>query len=967
MRLLPKFITENIKITKAFDKTQQPEEKVDDIEKMGCSEYEMFLGQEYYFNTIYGTTLNKQKHINEYREMAMFPEVAEALDQICDEAIVHNDQGDIVSLQFDDEKLSKNNNKVKNIQKEFDYVMTNVLDFNDNAFNLFRKFYVEAELYGEMVINPKSPKQGIKRVVLLPPETVFPQYDEYHNIEKYVQKIDGTTNKQTGQAKLIEFSPNQIAYINSGIYGCNKMMPLSFIERAKVAYRQLKWMEDALVIYRIVRAPERRVFTIDVGNLPKKKAEQYMKDIVRRYKQKKIYNPTTGEIDVGKQVLCLDLKTNISLLDGRELPLTKIIEEYENGKQLETYSINEKSGEIVPGKIKWAGITRKNAKVLEVTLDNGKKEIVTPDHKFIMHDLSTKRADEMIEGDSIRALYRKESSKDEKELNGYDMYFDEISNEWKYTHRLISNYYGLLSEDKRTTHHIDFDKKNNNSDNLIGMNSKQHWIYHSSIMEERWETLSEENRKKWCKNIGIGSAISWKTEEHRKNNKIGHNIFWNSKQGKVAKEILSKNATKYNIEQKKAQHMCLIYNGSELHKEHNKNRRIGQNKRWNKPGYRKEFSKLKTIEYPENLHDFLKKAILNIIQEKDLKKIKYNDIHDAMNSDKEFMNIMNNINENKCITGRKNKVGTHFNKLIGKSALSILRICGYDGLRGLKREFVANHKVKQIKYLEERMDTGCINVETQRDSDQCHNFRLSSGIYVKNSMIEDYFLPRRTDGSGPSVETLPGGTSLGEIDDILYFVKKLYKALKVPTKRLEEGENMFQPSGKEGEITREEIKFAKYVFRVRNRFVDYLKQIFFTHLKLTGLWKQYKLDENSLKIIFNEDNEWKESKKLANWRERLDIFREMKEYAPEDTNEIFSNEFLLKEILKLSDEDISDMEKQRKREKEKAERDAEEFDSPDDNDDDTTVDNDPDDEKPDKETEPPEDEEEPEEEAVLKT
>ena len=533
MRIIPKWLLgENTKITNAFDKTKSAEEKTEDFEKMGASEYEISTGTEYYFNAIYGTTTNKLKHLNEYREMAMFPEVAEALDEIGDEGIVHDDQGDVVSLQFEDEKLSKNANKVKNIQKEFDYIVNDVLNFNNNAFNLFRKFYVEAELFGEMVINPKSPKQGIKRVVLLPSETVYPQYDEYHNIEKYIQKVDGGANKQTGQAKVVEFSPKQIAYINSGIFGSDKAIPLSFIERAKIAYRQLKWMEDALVIYRIVRAPERRVFTIDVGNLPKKKAEQYMKDIIRRYKQKKIYNPATGEVDVGKQVL---------------------------------------------------------------------------------------------------------------------------------------------------------------------------------------------------------------------------------------------------------------------------------------------------------------------------------------------------------------------------------------------------------------------------------------------SMIEDYWLPKRADGSGPSVDVLSGGTNLGEIDDVLYFVKKLYKALKVPTKRLEEGEATYSHSGKDGEISREEIKFAKYVYRVRNRFMDYLRQIFFTHLKLTGLWKQYKLDENSLKLIFNEDNEWRESKKLANWRERLDIYREMKEYAPEDAKPVFSDEYLLKEILKLSDDDIKDMQKQIKREMEDAEEDQ------DGDDGDDSGGNDDKDEKPPKDDSEEEPEEEPEEESVLKT
>ena len=135
-------LEENPKIIKSFENTRdrQEEKEEKDIEKMGATEFEMFQSMEYYYSSIYGTTSDKIRLAKEYREMAMFPEVADALDEICDEAIVPDDQGEILSLRFNDEALQKNKNKTKNLQKEFDYVINKLLKFNDDGFNLFRKF-----------------------------------------------------------------------------------------------------------------------------------------------------------------------------------------------------------------------------------------------------------------------------------------------------------------------------------------------------------------------------------------------------------------------------------------------------------------------------------------------------------------------------------------------------------------------------------------------------------------------------------------------------------------------------------------------------------------------------------------------------------------------------------------------------------------------------------------------------------
>ena len=189
------------------------------------------------------------------------------------------------------------------------------------------------------------------------------------------------------------------------------------------------------------------------------------------------------------------------------------------------------------------------------------------------------------------------------------------------------------------------------------------------------------------------------------------------------------------------------------------------------------------------------------------------------------------------------------------------------------------------------------------------------------AMDENYWLPKRADGTGTDITSVGGNTNFSDhIDDVMLFVKKLYMALKVPQKRFQDEGSQFIPSGKEGEIDREEIKFSKYVTRVRIRFSDIVYQVFSRHLKLKGLWKQYKLDKDKISILFNVENEWRESKKLANWERRLELFTMMAEYSPGEESQIFSNDFLKKNILKMTDEEINEMNKQIEKEKEELEK-----------------------------------------------
>ena len=179
------------------------------------------------------------------------------------------------------------------------------------------------------------------------------------------------------------------------------------------------------------------------------------------------------------------------------------------------------------------------------------------------------------------------------------------------------------------------------------------------------------------------------------------------------------------------------------------------------------------------------------------------------------------------------------------------------------------------------------------------------------SMLEDFFLPRREGGRGTEISTLPGGENLGQIDDIIYFQKKLYKSLNVPMNRLEQ-EAQFS-LGRASEITRDEVKFKKFIDRLRKRFSDLFMQLLKTQLLLKGIitkddWNKWK---NQITYNFIEDNYFAELKQAEIWRERFDMLGALVEYV----GTFISNEWVRKNVLQFDDEDIKDIQKQIDQEK----------------------------------------------------
>lgn len=235
---------------------------------------------------------DKSARIRDYRTMAAFAEVADALDEICDEVVNVDDEGRIVKLRFLEADL--NETQKEELQREFNRYI-NLFELENRGWEYFRHLLTDAEIYFEHVIHKNYPEEGILGVVSIPPELVDPVFGNVQNllVKGFVLRkpiFDKVNPTKVVNYQVIPLDKNQVTYINSGIWNENKTVRLPFLENARRAYRQLSLIEDSIVIYRLVRAPERLVFKVDVGNMSPAKAEGYMRRLMSQYWSRRTFD-----------------------------------------------------------------------------------------------------------------------------------------------------------------------------------------------------------------------------------------------------------------------------------------------------------------------------------------------------------------------------------------------------------------------------------------------------------------------------------------------------------------------------------------------------------------------------------------------------------------------------------------------------------------------------------------------------
>ena len=269
--------------------------------------------------------------IKRYREMSLHPEVDSAIEDIVNEAIVSDSYDSPIEIELSNLNASDGIKRI--IREEFKYILE-LLDFEKKSHEIYRNWYVDGRLYYHKLIDLKKPNEGIQELRYIdalkmryvrqqkkddnnnkgtnlsnridnPMDYSFPEIEEYFiYTPKLTTALGPVSGSPTGSGG-IKISRDAIAYCNSGLVDRNKNTVLSYLHKAIKSLNQLRMIEDSLVIYRISRAPERRIFYIDVGNLPKVKAEQYLRDVMMRYRNKLVYDASTGEIRDDKKFMSM--------------------------------------------------------------------------------------------------------------------------------------------------------------------------------------------------------------------------------------------------------------------------------------------------------------------------------------------------------------------------------------------------------------------------------------------------------------------------------------------------------------------------------------------------------------------------------------------------------------------------------------------------------------------------------------
>lgn len=677
----------------------------------------------------------------------------------------------------------------------------------------------------------------------------------------------------------------------------------SILEPVFKTYKQKELLEDSIIIYRVSRAPERRIFYIDVGNMPPLRAKSHIEQIKNEIHQRRIPNRTGGGnsiLDAAYNPLCLKMDTRIPLLDGRTLSLYELTEEYKSGKENWVYSCDPITGKIVPGNITWAGVTKKSAKVIKITLDNGETLTCTPDHKIPVLGKGFVEAQNLTIEDSLVAFYTREKNIDRKLSNErtYTQVYDHDSKKWIYVHRMVGEFFRNInkhqqftflpeniSETKTVIHHKDYNRYNNDPRNLAFMGFTDHRDYHIFNKKDYWNNLSEEE------SVRVKTKISNSLKEYYAN--------FSEEDKKKFSELSSIRNSKWMADKK-------INNPESFSEWRNKigkanseyfkaNPQAGKDRIHKAIANRKVSHKNQTLIVSQKMVQ----TIVDIVKTQNTGRI---ETASMLSIDSNFINEMREVNP---IQENMN-CRIDFDKISPMKLDSIIEKAGYSGWRDFTRKVANyNHRVSNIEWLDDEIEVGTITVDGKERWHNYHTFAIESGIFVKNSIMDDYFFAQSSEGRGSKVETLPGGDNLGEIGDLTFFSKKMARALRIPASYLalggdtDQGGGASYNDGKLGAAVIQEFRFNKYCMRLQSLLAPMFDKDFKKFLKQNGI----EIDSSLFELRFNPPQNFTKYRQIEIDAQQVQVYQQVAD------NKKLSERFKFKRFLNLSEEELIENER----------------------------------------------------------
>lgn len=406
--------------------------------------------------------------------MDAFPEIGAALDIVSEESALADSLGSIVTVQSKSER-------VKSILED---LFVNRLNLQLTAQMVIRAMCKYGNQFMLLDIDHKNGVKGWKQLPVFNVERIENgiqnPYGAGASIAVNGVNIDNADLSTQfiwldDNNSQIPFRDWQIAHFRLITNSLYLPYGVSYLNAARRHWRMLSLMEDMMLIYRLERSVERRVYKIFVGSIDDADVGAYVEQIANEFKRTPIIDPMTGQLDLRKNILPVHKDTPIPLLDGRTITIEELSKEFSDGKENYVYSIQDKTLKIVPGKVVWCGKNYTAEKLIRITLDDGSHFDLAAEHELIMRDGTKKRADEVSVGESVMPFYRKVDKDSKKLFDRYEKVFNPNSGKYEFTHRIIAETVGKENDLYNTVHHKDFNKYNNSPCNLTWVATAKSW------------------------------------------------------------------------------------------------------------------------------------------------------------------------------------------------------------------------------------------------------------------------------------------------------------------------------------------------------------------------------------------------------------------------------------------------------------------------------------------------------------
>ena len=583
----------------------------------------------------------------------------------------------------------------------------------------------------------------VVRLKTLEPEGMRVDRDAYgRDVEKPFVQVSVETDM-----KMAEFFSWQILHWKNG--GTKRIYGDSILRPIRRVYKQLQLMEDGMVIGRLARSHMRLAHIIDCEGMSPDEQEDHLETVKTRLRKKRLINPYTNQLDTEQNPMCLTGDTKVPLLDGRELTILELMNEVKEGDSVWVYSCN--GTDIVPGKATRPWRSGIQAEVVKVLLDNGESIKCTPDHQFMLRDGSWRKARELSSGDSLMPLYRKVDEK------GYELvYPSHAGTKFEYTHRIVAKHTSpeVWKHTKlRTTHHANFNRRDNRPQNLPIMSWWDHKKLHIGLLETTFH--SPEGKEK--------SRRSRQTKEYRE------------LRSRISKQQWKERKSNPEMMERYRNFARIMLQKCDFNK--NSPKKLEAIRAYNKLS-REEKSRIMT-EYNKSLEH---RARAKVTSSANLRRVW----------------------ENEEFRKRKSEQVSRTMKALWKDPVYRERILSQrkHDERGRILPLVSNHRVISVESCG-REDVYDLLVEN------FHCLAVSAGVIVHNSPEEDIFLAVTKD-SRADVKVIEGSRNLGNIRDVEYFQNKLFSGL-APKAYF----GVERDVNAKSTLTEEDIQFARRIGRIR--------------------------------------------------------------------------------------------------------------------------------------------------------